>query len=77
MIRVEVDLAAAERQLRQALDVAPRDLRALLSLGRLYRDQGNTDAAIEHFRRAVEVAPASAEARDNLAAALRIERFSP
>ena len=61
-----VDLAEAD--LLQALSVAPDFVPALINLGMLKEDIGHREAAIDTYRRLVDVSPTNGRARARLAA---------
>jgi tetratricopeptide (TPR) repeat protein len=48
--------------LRTLLEEAPRDLKVLRELGRLYHDMGNSEQEVEIYNRISEIAPLDAEA---------------
>ncbi len=55
----EIHLALGEPEMafdrfQQALEVAPNDLPSLYELARLYEEQGDTEKALEYYRRVVE-----------------------
>lgn len=65
----QVDLAV--RQLREILRRHPNEVNSLRLLGSIRLAQGDVDAAIEHLRRAVELAPDFTQAALDLARAHR------
>jgi len=64
-------IPAAERELHAAIDLEPRHFRANLLLGRILALQNKRTEALPYLRTAVDVDPASAEARAFLADALK------
>ena len=59
--------AEAEERIQALLAIAPQDPRAYRALGDLQKLRGNTRAAEVSFKRAVQLAPSSADARVGLA----------
>jgi Tfp pilus assembly protein PilF len=59
MHEVKGDFAGAAQQYERALQVAPNDLNALVSLARLYDRQDKYDAAIQTYQRAANAHPKS------------------
>lgn len=70
------DVAAAERELREAMEIAPDDGDLRLALAEVLRRAGRMDAAIESYRAAIALAPDSFDAHNNLGIALAtIDRY--
>ena len=56
---VKGDFAGATQQYERALQVAPNDLNALVSIARLHDRQGKFDAAVQAYQRAANAHPKS------------------
>lgn len=66
-----LDLPAnAECALRRALELSPRDARALNLLGWIEYNRGEVDAALAEWRRVLEIQPRDGDARRNMAKVL-------
>jgi Tfp pilus assembly protein PilF len=61
------DVAAAERDLRAAIELAPDSVPAWFGLGRLMQRNGRITEAESSYRRALAINPGSAESAGNLA----------
>lgn len=59
MYELKGDFATASQQYERALQVAPNDLNAMVSLARLHDRQGKFDAAIQMYQRAANAHPQS------------------
>jgi tetratricopeptide (TPR) repeat protein len=66
----EADSAAARAAYGRALELDPRHTGALVNLGRLLHEAGETARAAEHYRRALEARPDHSTAAFNLGVAL-------
>ena len=62
--------ASSERLWRTVVDAVPQNPRGHLYLGLALDDRGDPQAALEHYRRAVQIKPDYAEAHNNLGMAL-------
>jgi Tfp pilus assembly protein PilF len=62
------DVAMAEAEIRQGLELSPENEWAYLHLGDIYRQAGRTDEAAAMYERALEIAPKSEAARERLQA---------
>ena len=75
--RAQDDTAGARAALEEATAVAPSLASAQLQLGLLLEQAGEYDAAMERYRRVIEVAPKNAVALNNLAYGLAVRHKSP
>jgi tetratricopeptide (TPR) repeat protein len=66
----EADPRAARAAYERALDIDPGHAEALVNLGRLLHESGDTARAAEHYRRALEARPDDSTAAFNLGVAL-------
>jgi Tfp pilus assembly protein PilF len=71
------DRVGARHALEKAVELAPRAAGLVITLAQLQEEAGEHDAAIAHYRRALEVQPASIIALNNLALALAVRRNAP
>jgi tetratricopeptide (TPR) repeat protein len=71
------DLPHAETALRRALDLNPMMVGAINDLGLCLVGQGNGDGAIAEWKRALEINPRFASARQNLEQAEAASRATP
>jgi tetratricopeptide (TPR) repeat protein len=62
----EGNALAARRVLEASLEFDPRSAPTLFALARLYDTAGETDKAIEHYRRGLEIQPGNAQAQRRL-----------
>jgi Flp pilus assembly protein TadD len=62
----EGDAVGAERELRHALRLDPRDVRSAVNLGVLFVEQRRYEEAARAFQAASRLAPSDARIRDNL-----------
>lgn len=68
------DAAAAERELRRALDIRPNNPQAWVTLGRCLRELKRPEESLEAFRQAVLVSPEDERFRLNLANVLAAQQ---
>jgi len=68
------DRAGARRALEEAVKLAPRAAGLVTTLAQLEEQAGDYDAAIEHYRLAIDAQPSNVVALNNLAFALAVRR---
>ncbi|MEK7398824.1 MAG: fused MFS/spermidine synthase [Candidatus Poribacteria bacterium] len=64
---IEKQMGFSEQDLLDRIKVNSKDVEALVKLGTVYQNQGQTDKAIEQFKKALEIEPDSMLAHSNLA----------
>lgn len=68
------ELAAAEREFNQALEIRPDFAEAYNNLGLVLSDLGKRDEAVASFRKAIDLAPEAPEAYNNLGCLYKVRK---
>ncbi len=76
-LRSRGNIAEAQRALEQSVELAPGFVGARLELGMLHEQNGATEAAVEQYRRILELQPRHVVALNNLAYSLAVRRDTP